>query len=137
MRIHPFLAALRLWGRRLALATEPSPVAALLQPFPRYRGLRVAQTERAIRSPALDGEALAALRAACVDDLAATSGLHTDAEAVGALATGNGRLVSTFHVALTRQRINRASIAESAMAGGSRNGFRGTRYLNWFSLGRQ
>jgi hypothetical protein len=46
-------------------------------------------------------------------------------------------LVSTFHVALTWQRINRASIAESAMAGGSRIGFRGTRYLNRFSFGRQ
>jgi hypothetical protein len=42
---------------------------------------------------------------------------------VGALATGNGRLVSTFHVALTWQRNNRASIAESAMAGGSKNWF--------------
>jgi hypothetical protein len=56
---------------------------------------------------------------------------------VGALATGNGRLVSTFHVALTWQRNNRASIAESAMAGGSKIGFRGTRYLNRFSFGRQ
>src|SRR6201995_1478984 len=54
------------------------------------------------RNPlALDREALAALRATCVDDLAAASGLHANAKAVGALATGNGRLVSTFHVALT------------------------------------
>jgi hypothetical protein len=101
MKIHPFSVALRLWGRRLALATESSPVASL-RPFPHCRGLRqLAQTERAIRSPTLDGEALAALRATCVDDLTATSGLHANAEAVGALATGNGRLVSTFHVALT------------------------------------
>src|SRR5471032_569354 len=34
---------------------------------------------------ALDGEALAALRATCVDDLAATCGLHANAKAVGAL----------------------------------------------------
>lgn len=97
MKIHPFSVALRLWGRRLALATEPSPVAAP-HLFPPHRRL---QSQRAIRSPALDGEALAALRATCVDDLAATCGLHANAEAVGALATGNGRLVSTFHVALT------------------------------------
>jgi hypothetical protein len=33
---------------------------------------------------------------------------------------------------------NRAIIAESAMAGGLlKIGFRGTRYLNWFSVGRQ
>lgn len=39
MKIHPFSVALRLWGRRLALATESSPVAAP-QPFPHHRGLR-------------------------------------------------------------------------------------------------
>ena len=49
----------------------------------------------------LDREALTALRATCVDDLAAADGLHANAETVGALTTGNGRLVSTFHVALT------------------------------------
>jgi len=51
--------------------------------------------------PDLDGEALATLRTACVDHFAATSGLHAHAETVGTLATGNGRLESTFHVALT------------------------------------
>jgi hypothetical protein len=50
---------------------------------------------------ALDGETLTALRAASVDDLAAAGGLHAHAEAMGALATGDGRLISTFHVALT------------------------------------
>ena len=48
---------------------------------------------------ALDGQALAALGAACVDHSAATAGLHANEEAVGAGATGLGRLVSTFHVA--------------------------------------
>ena len=100
MKIHPFSAALRLWGRRRALATEPSPDAAPL-PFP-HSSRAVGHSAHATdRSPALDGEALAALRATCVDDLAATGGLHANAEAMGALATGNGRLVSTFHVALT------------------------------------
>jgi len=51
--------------------------------------------------PDLDGEALATLRTACVDHFAATGGLHAHAETVGTLATGNGRLESTFHVALT------------------------------------
>ena len=100
MNIHPFSVALRLWERRLALATVRSPAAAPL-PIPLRRGCRLARTERAIRSPALDGEALAALRATCVAALAAASSLHANAEAVGTLATGNGRLVSTFHVALT------------------------------------
>ena len=102
---------------------------------------RISETPRRarskVRAAALDRQTLAALGTASVDDLAATSGLHANAKAVGALATGNGRLVSTFHVALTWQRINRASIAESAMAGGSKIGFRGTRYLNRFSFGRQ
>jgi hypothetical protein len=97
MKIHPFSVASRLWGRQLALATEPSPVAAL-EPFPRDRR---DSARRAIRSPALDGQTLAALRAACVDDLAATRGLHANAEAMGALAARHGRLESTFHVALT------------------------------------
>ena len=137
MKIHPFLAALRLWERLRTPATEQSSDAARL-PFPQRRGSR---TQRALGltaySPALDGEALAALGAACVDDFTATSGLHANTEAMGALTARHGRLVSTFHVALTCLRNNRASIAESAMAGGSKIGFRGTRYLNRFSLSRQ
>ena len=48
-----------------------------------------------------DGQTLAALGAACVQHGTATTGLHADAEAVGALATGNGRLIGTFHDALS------------------------------------
>ena len=43
------------------------------------------------------GAALAALGAASGDDATAALGLHADQEAVGACATGLGRLVSTFH----------------------------------------
>jgi len=35
--------------------------------------------------------------------LTAATGSHTGAEAVGALATHNGRLVSTFHVGLAKK----------------------------------
>ena len=101
MKIHPFLAALRLWERLRTPATERRSDAARL-PFPQRHGCR---TQRALGLtaylPALDGEALAALGAACVDDFAATSGLHANAEAMGALAARHGRLVGTFHVALT------------------------------------
>ncbi len=45
----------------------------------------------------LDGEALAAARTACIDDSAASTRLHADTEAVGALAAGNGRLEGAFH----------------------------------------
>ena len=46
---------------------------------------------------ALDGQALAALGAACVDHGAAAAGLHADEETVGARAADFGRLVSAFH----------------------------------------
>jgi hypothetical protein len=49
-------------------------------------------------TPALDGQALAALGAACVDHGTATLGLHAHQETVGTGAAGLGRLVSTFHV---------------------------------------
>src|SRR6476619_5356967 len=45
----------------------------------------------------LDGEALAALGAACVDDGTAATGLHADEEAVGTGAADFGCLVSAFH----------------------------------------
>nr|GEW26932.1 hypothetical protein [Tanacetum cinerariifolium] len=48
----------------------------------------------------VEHETLAAFGAACVQHLAATTGSHACAEAVGALAAHNGRLVSTFHVGL-------------------------------------
>ena len=48
-----------------------------------------------------DSQALAALGAACVQHGTATAGLHADTETVGALATGNGRLIGTFHDALS------------------------------------
>ena len=46
---------------------------------------------------ALDGEAFAALGAACVDHGTTTTGLHTDEEAVCAGAANLGRLVGAFH----------------------------------------
>ncbi len=57
----------------------------------------------------LNCQALAALRTASVDDLAATGGLHADTKAMGALATGYGRLVSAFHVGLTWVKTDRAA----------------------------
>jgi hypothetical protein len=47
---------------------------------------------------ALDGQALAALGAACVDDSAATTGFHTHQKAMGTGAARFGGLVSAFHV---------------------------------------
>jgi hypothetical protein len=44
-----------------------------------------------------DGQALAALGAACVDDSAAAAGLHADEETVGAGAADFGCLVGAFH----------------------------------------
>ena len=46
---------------------------------------------------ASDGQALAALGAACVDHGAAAAGLHADQEAVGAGAANFGGLVGAFH----------------------------------------
>ena len=52
----------------------------------------------ALRRAGLDDcQALAAIGAAGVQNLTATTGSHTCAEAVRALATNDGRLVSTFH----------------------------------------
>ena len=48
-------------------------------------------------SDLLDGETMTALGATSGDDLATATGAHADQEAVGALATDDGRLVSTFH----------------------------------------
>jgi hypothetical protein len=54
--------------------------------------------------PGLDSQALTALGAACVQDTTATTGSHTCAEAVRALATDDGRLVSTFHGGLAKAK---------------------------------
>jgi hypothetical protein len=59
---------------------------------------------RSVLGPAVagsDGQALAALGAACVDDGAAASGLHANEEAVGARAPHFGGLVGAFHVLVT------------------------------------
>ena len=53
--------------------------------------------------PALDGQTLAALGAACVDHSATTLGLHANEEAVGTGAANFGWLVSTFHDAIPRE----------------------------------
>ena len=44
-----------------------------------------------------DGQALAALGAACVDDSAAATGFHANQESVGACTADFRRLVSAFH----------------------------------------
>ena len=51
---------------------------------------------------ALDGQALAALGAACVDDSAAATGLHAHQKAMGTGAARLGGLVSTFHLGSLR-----------------------------------
>ena len=51
--------------------------------------------------PALDGQTLAALGAASVDDGTAAAGLHTYEEAVGTGAADFGSLVSAFHDAFS------------------------------------
>lgn len=50
-----------------------------------------------MRLSGLDSQTLAALGAASVQNQTATTGSHACAEAVRALATNDGRLVSTFH----------------------------------------
>ena len=59
----------------------------------------VARPASAALSTALDGETMTALGATSGDNLATATGGHADQEAVGALATDDGRLVSTFHFA--------------------------------------
>ena len=56
-----------------------------------------------VRTARLDGQALAALGAACVDDGAAAAGLHADQEAVGACAAHFGGLVGAFHDVVLRE----------------------------------
>src|SRR5690554_305552 len=48
-------------------------------------------------SARLDGQAFAPLGTTRVNDGATATGLHANAKAVGALATGDGRLESAFH----------------------------------------
>src|ERR1700744_3929825 len=89
------------------------------------------------RAAALDRQALAALGAACIDDLAATGRCHPHTETVGALATRNGRLVSTFHgcsLSKCRALLERKCTAREVV---SAIGFRGTRYLSCFPVDRQ
>jgi hypothetical protein len=58
--------------------------------------------------PGLSSQALAALGATCVQHCTATTGCHTGAETMSALAAYDGRLVSTFHYGLAnQQKINR------------------------------
>ena len=50
--------------------------------------------------PGLDSQTLATLGATSVDDGTARTGSHANAETVGTLAAGNGRLIGTFHLVL-------------------------------------
>jgi hypothetical protein len=63
----------------------------------------LSHSERAML-PGLDSQALAALGAARIQDIAATTGRHASAKAVGAFATHYGRLISTFHEDLVIQQ---------------------------------
>src|SRR5258706_16345858 len=56
-----------------------------------------APMEQGRPAPRSDGQALAALGAACVDDGAATAGLHANEKAVGTGAADFGCLVGAFH----------------------------------------
>ena len=78
--------------RARAKSCLPSPVELLLQ-----------LATRSAYKRDLYSQALAAFCTACVQNLTAATGSHTGAEAVGALATHNGRLVSTFHVGLAKK----------------------------------
>src|SRR5690606_38399784 len=49
-----------------------------------------------------DGETVTTLGTTGTDHRAATTGLHADQEAMGALATDDGGLVSAFHVRFCR-----------------------------------
>src|ERR1700678_1770421 len=94
---------------------------------------------------ALNSQALTALRATCVDHFTAARGLHADAKAMGPLAARDGRLISTFHGALTWVWMNRTGRAykrrKAAKVCNGRwckeFGFCGTRYLNRFPIDRQ
>lgn len=127
MRIHPFSAALRPSGnqqvscaRGQASRLVGRPVAPLGMPpmagIAQHRRARPALLGRRPSlpsvTPALDGQALTALRAASVDDFAAARGLHANTEAMGALAARHGRLIGTFHVALTRWRMGRGVLCK-------------------------
>src|SRR3546814_9576152 len=68
-----------------------------------HRRLRQLYTAGALpRSVRSNGQALAALGATRIENGAAAARFHAHAKAVGALATGNGRLVSTFHGMIQR-----------------------------------
>ena len=70
-----------------------------------------------VRQAGLDSQALAALGAAGVQNGTAATGFHAHAETVGTLATGNGRLVSTFHVRSTKNKgVRGLSFAQSIYA---------------------
>lgn len=78
----------------------------------------------------LDGEALAALCATCVDHGTTATGFHADTETVGALAAGNGWLECAFH--------GKSKVKELQVAAVRRNGTlaKGTERLRISCLAR-
>lgn len=160
MRTHPFSAALQSSGNQQVscaraqashLVGQPTALPGIISPMAGIARHRRAQTallgcrpSPPSVTPALDGQALTALRAASVDDFATARGLHANTEAMGALAARHGRLIGTFHVALTRWRMGCGVLCKDltrqhngSATPSQKFGFRGTRYLNCFSLRRQ
>ncbi len=160
MRTHPFSAALRSSGNQQVscaraqasrLVDRPAAPPGIIPPMAGIARHRRAQTALLGRrpsppsvTPALNGQALTALCAASVDDFATARGLHANTEAMGALAARHGRLIGTFHVALTRWRMDCGVLYKNltrqhngSATPSQKFGFRGTRYLNRFSLRRQ
>lgn len=61
-------------------------------------------------------DALATLGATCVQHCTATTSCHTGAETMSALATNDGRLVSTFHFNLANQQLFNRNITRGQCA---------------------
>ena len=64
-------------------------------------GLSSVKCRHQVSASALNSPTLAAFSTARIDNFTAASGLHTDPETMSTLTARNGRLICTFHVALT------------------------------------
>src|SRR5258708_14446905 len=139
MSIHPFSAALRPWGTRRSLATDWFPVRSWSCCAPGRRTRR-GECRGAPSTATLYSQALAALRATCVDHLAAAGRLHTDAKAMGTLAAGEGRVVSGVYVGFTWGKKDRRPYANDKKTAhppvGGEIGFFWSRHFKPFSFYR-
>ena len=64
-------------------------------------GLSSVKCRHQVSASALNSQTLAAFSTARIDNFTAARGLHADPETMGTLTARNGRLICTFHVALT------------------------------------